>query len=716
MGHEIVPRTAPAVPEYQPVFPADQLAPQLTPVTAHAIKYRLGNSYFPALVANGDLYVRKDVAEQTFAQPNLFTHSKKIRSIKNAPNATMFSEKDSGAVWGVCIDPRTGQQRLERFYNPTQKPVTSAMLPGLNAIEWSVQRTERVQRKHEQLRKRLRRRNLIVGLIGFLSVGVLATESIVSPETPSLMNIHRVTPKTDTKSTPSPSREAPPPSEPTSDGISMTINVGTWNNFIRNKPQNVEQGITNALNGVKIPDPDHPDKYIEVESSHQILVTQESLPFTKTIAKIACESCNFGAFPGTKGGNRGKNQIIYDKRVLTLIETKSLKAPSDKGHRRIVNWAIFRINGTDVKFFVMVIHAPHQSEKDGLPSKRKASVKAHKDYVVFAANEYKRLLATGIAGTMMGDTNEDQTEGQQVCAEKKFTCWQLGPVAKTPWIDAELSGKYKDLNTQGKGDRRIDDILFSSGDNLDIELESAWVLPGKDGLKGGSYGSDHKLTSARLKFIFKDEEQEQPPNTSPIKLEGVNNFRDTSDANDIIKPGMIYRSSDLSGATDADKEVLRQRFKNGFVIDLRAMKTRAKEPDQTIGVANLNAPIDGASSSSGYIKEFVHDAANRQEFADALGALAEARGPVLVHCVWGKDRTGILVSLLMTILGADQEQVMAEYMKSNDFGAHVEAAWLEDYIRAAEKRSGSLMKFITDKDGLGVSQATIQTLREKFGA
>lgn len=712
MGHEIAPRTAPVVPEYQPVFPADQLAPQLIPVAAHAIKYRLGTSYFPALVANGNLYVRKDLAEQTFAHPDVFTTPKKIKGIRTAPNATVFSEKDSGAVWSVCIDPRTGQQRLERFYDPTQKPITSAILPGLNAVEWNAQRTDRVQRRHEQLRKQRRHRNLAVGLIGFLSVGVLAAESIVSPETPSLMNIYSVVPKTETKPTSS-SHEAPQPNKPPiTDTTSITLNIGTWNNFIRNKPQNVEQGITNALNGVK--DPNDPNKYIE--SPHQILVTQESLPFAKTIAKIACEACNFGAFPGTKGGNRGKNQIIYDKRVLTLLETKSLKAPSDPGHRRIVNWGLFRINRTKIEFYAMVVHAPHQSEKDGLPSKRKASVKAHKRYIVFAANEYKRLLATGKAAFVAGDMNEDQTEGQQVCVEKDFTCWQFGPVAKTPWIDAELSGEYKNLNTQGTGDRRIDDILFSSGKNLEIDLESAWVLPGKDGLKGGSYGSDHKLTSARLRFILQDEEQEQPPDTLPIKLEGIDNFRDTSDSNDIIKPGMVYRSSDLSGATDADKAVLRERFKGGFVIDLRAMKTRAKEPDQTIGVANLNAPIDGASSSSGYIKEYVRDAANRQEFADALGALAEARGPVLIHCVYGKDRTGILVALLMTILGADQEQIMTEYMKSNDYGAHVEAAWLEDYIGAAEKRSGSLMKFITDKDGLGVSQATIQTLREKFGA
>lgn len=711
MGHEIAPRTAPVVPEYQPVFPADQLTPQLTPVAAHAIKYQLGNSYFSALVANGHLYVRKDVAEQTFAHPNIFTDPKKIKGIKNAPNATMFSEKDNGAVWGVCIDPRTGQQRLERFYNPTQKPISSTVLPGLNAIEWSPQRTERVLRKHEQLRKRLRRRNMAVGLIGFLSVGTLAAETIISPQVPSFLGLHATAPA-NPRTNGSPSSEATPSTLPPSNNNSITLNVGTWNNLITNKPQNVEQGIVNALNGVK--DPEHPDKYLE--SPHELLVTQESLRFADIIAEIACKTCNFGAFPATKGGNRGKNQIIYDKRVLTILETKSLKAPSDKGHRRIVNWALFRINGTDKEFYAMVIHAPHQSEKNGLASKKKASVKAHKRYIVFAANEYKRLLATGRAAVVAGDTNEDQTEGQQVCVEKEFTCQQFGPVAKSSWIDSKLSGKYSELNTQGKGDRRIDDILFSSGKDLEIDLESAWVLPGKDGLKGGSYGSDHKLTTARLKFIFKDEEQEQPPDTSPIKLEGVDNFRDASDSNDIIKPGMIYRSSDLSNATDADKEMLRQRFKNGFVIDLRAMKTRAKEPDQTIGVANLNAPIDGASSSSGYIKEYVHDASNRKEFADALGALAEARGPVLVHCVYGKDRTGILVTLLMTILGADQEQVMTEYMKSNDYGAHVEAAWLEDYIRAAEKRSGSLMKFITDKDGLGLSQATVQALRDKFGA
>ena len=42
--------------------------------------------------------------------------------------------------------------------------------------------------------------------------------------------------------------------------------------------------------------------------------------------------------------------------------------------------------------------------------------------------------------------------------------------------------------------------------------------------------------------------------------------------------------------------------------------------------------------------------------------------PLLVHCTHGKDRTGVLVALLLLALGASEEDVVADYVRSHDWG------------------------------------------------
>jgi protein tyrosine/serine phosphatase len=47
-------------------------------------------------------------------------------------------------------------------------------------------------------------------------------------------------------------------------------------------------------------------------------------------------------------------------------------------------------------------------------------------------------------------------------------------------------------------------------------------------------------------------------------------------------------------------------------------------------------------------------------------ALAEAQGPVLVHCAAGKDRTGIICALTHHIAGVHDDDILADYLLTND--------------------------------------------------
>ena len=51
---------------------------------------------------------------------------------------------------------------------------------------------------------------------------------------------------------------------------------------------------------------------------------------------------------------------------------------------------------------------------------------------------------------------------------------------------------------------------------------------------------------------------------------------------------------------------------------------------------------------------------------EALRVIATAPGATLVHCAAGKDRTGTIVALALTLAGADREAVIADYAASSE--------------------------------------------------
>ena len=65
---------------------------------------------------------------------------------------------------------------------------------------------------------------------------------------------------------------------------------------------------------------------------------------------------------------------------------------------------------------------------------------------------------------------------------------------------------------------------------------------------------------------------------------------------------------------------------------------------------------------------FVADARQREAFGAALRVVCAAgRLPLLYHCSGGKDRTGWMTAIVLTVLGVPRELVVRDYLLSNDF-------------------------------------------------
>mgnify|MGYP002547054989 FL=1 len=53
----------------------------------------------------------------------------------------------------------------------------------------------------------------------------------------------------------------------------------------------------------------------------------------------------------------------------------------------------------------------------------------------------------------------------------------------------------------------------------------------------------------------------------------------------------------------------------------------------------------------------------------ALRSMAAEHAPALVHCVNGKDRTGVLCAVLLRASGVHSDDVMSDYLAANDVNA-----------------------------------------------
>jgi protein-tyrosine phosphatase len=62
----------------------------------------------------------------------------------------------------------------------------------------------------------------------------------------------------------------------------------------------------------------------------------------------------------------------------------------------------------------------------------------------------------------------------------------------------------------------------------------------------------------------------------------------------------------------------------------------------------------------GYLEE------RPEEVTGALRSIATADGAAIVHCAAGKDRTGVIVALALTVAGVQPEAIVADYMATGE--------------------------------------------------
>lgn len=184
-----------------------------------------------------------------------------------------------------------------------------------------------------------------------------------------------------------------------------------------------------------------------------------------------------------------------------------------------------------------------------------------------------------------------------------------------------------------------------------------------------------------------------------IPLEGAANFRDlggyrAADGR-TIRWRTLFRADGLSRLTSGDHAVIR-RLGIATVVDLRTTAEVAdgRFPVEEIPVGFHHHPLLDEVPDPGRFqitpgmlgsqyREIVRDAGG--QIAQVLAILARQDAhPVIVHCTAGKDRTGVLVAVLMALLGVDDETIVHDYALSAGAMADLRRRLVERYPEGRE--------------------------------
>lgn len=160
-------------------------------------------------------------------------------------------------------------------------------------------------------------------------------------------------------------------------------------------------------------------------------------------------------------------------------------------------------------------------------------------------------------------------------------------------------------------------------------------------------------------------------------LAGAFNFRDLGGLRAgprRVRPGVLFRSDTLQALTAADVDHLVRTLRIELIVDLRIGPEAVSEgrgPLAAAPVSYLNAPLRDLPVSDLPAREqsahfyLEHLAAPASPLATVVRVLCAMAGhPVLVHCAAGKDRTGLVTALLLRLLGVDDEQIVADYLRT----------------------------------------------------
>ena len=235
-----------------------------------------------------------------------------------------------------------------------------------------------------------------------------------------------------------------------------------------------------------------------------------------------------------------------------------------------------------------------------------------------------------------------------------------------------------------------------------------------------------------------------------LRFGRLHNFRDLGGYRAVdgreVRWGRLYRADSLGKLDGADWD----RFAAlgvRTVVDLRypweiAQRGRVRDCDgiafhnvsiehRPYDQAGLGADVEVTPYLAERYLELAHD--GKAELRQAIEVLAASEGPAVFHCMAGKDRTGIVAALILTLLGVSEPDIVADFALSGLAADRFTADWrarnpgggylwpgycqtppelMTAFLAGMTSRYGSVAEYAETAAGIG--PATVARLRDRL--
>jgi protein-tyrosine phosphatase len=186
--------------------------------------------------------------------------------------------------------------------------------------------------------------------------------------------------------------------------------------------------------------------------------------------------------------------------------------------------------------------------------------------------------------------------------------------------------------------------------------------------------------------------------------------------------GSLIRS-DLPGGIDRLDTQAVVDYGVRTVIDLRSPRELAERPNPLRDLPGyrhepllLDRDLDFVTDIRDMARTYRWKVDNRGEaIAAILRSMADAPpGGILFHCLAGKDRTGVIAALLLTVAGVDRDSIIEDYVLSEgtvpvEFRPVPEM--MADLLDHVDRRHGGVPAYLA---AAGAGPATLEMLRTRL--
>jgi protein-tyrosine phosphatase len=143
------------------------------------------------------------------------------------------------------------------------------------------------------------------------------------------------------------------------------------------------------------------------------------------------------------------------------------------------------------------------------------------------------------------------------------------------------------------------------------------------------------------------------------------------------------RADSLPGLTEAGRQALVD-YGISLVVDLRSGLDGEEYLPETLPISVLKAPMNPRPVPDAWEWPSMGEAylaladSYRGELAQALTALGDAEPPAAIHCVGGRDRTGIACGMALWLAGVEPDAIAADHALSDESWAPFHPGWFAD--------------------------------------